>query len=326
MVSRAVVLYPQLEETNASTQIERSKKVQLGLTNPASSQAVSYSSQSTISRAPAVEEVVSTRPKLFPHAFHPSMTQRPSLVLMMIRAQDLGSLSIHALSEMARENFENACNQYREVSQEAIDAWIKSLEMNENAGTWSCIQRVISYGTSAAAIIGGGVAIASGGSSAVFGYVLLVSGGINLGNEAMTLTGAWNAIASYFSSNQETVSRIATGLQVGTMIMGTGAGIFAGYCSLPALQSSNYVELAAQTVNAAASVAGGGASIAKGISDSRAREADKRFWQTQEQSKNHNADVTEYTRDFEQMAKKENQTYSSTSDMVERERELISNH
>ncbi len=325
-LTHAEVLYPQLRETSASEQIERSKRVQGGFSPAAAAaQPVSYSTQSTIARAPAVEDVASARPKV---PFPSWMPQNPSLVLAMIRAQDLGSRSIHELAARAREDFQLGCDQYKKASQEAIDTWVKFMEQQRSTDSWTFFSKAVSIATSAASLIGGGAVVAgaaTGGTSAVFGYLLIAMGVLSIGNAVATETGAWKGLGSYLSSDQETASRIAMGFQVGGALMTVGASVLAGYASLQALQAANYVELATQTATTAGTLAGGVGSIGQGISQSRTKQAEIRHLESQERSSDHKAGVHRYTSNVELSAKEEQRAYSSAQDLAELEISMFFN-
>jgi hypothetical protein len=323
MSSPAETLYPELTRPLGAVRIiDQSKRVQL----PGHAQASPPPPvRDTMAPAPAVskvEDVAAARPRLtLPRNF----TVRPSLEVAMIGAQDLGSRSMRELVVQARESFLRECGKYKELNKEAIDAWFKSLDAAEATNAWTLFRRFANYFGSAALLVGGAAAAASApasGGSSVYAY-LMVAAALNIGNAAMIETGGYQKLASFFTSNDETAARIATGMQIGSTAIAVSTGLISGYAASSVLQNANLVDMATKTATNAGALAGGVAAIGEGVSKGKAKDAEVHQLRAQLASSDHRQDMHRYTHDVEQVAKGEQRADGVAGELVRIHSEML---
>jgi hypothetical protein len=93
--------------------------------------------------------------------------------------------------------------------------------------TWSFLSKIMNYFLSAVTVVLGSVLVASG-VGATAGAFLIAAGGLGLLNSVANDTGAYQAIASYFSKSKETQERIASWITTFVLFATIGLGMTGG--------------------------------------------------------------------------------------------------
>ena len=137
--------------------------------------------------------------------------------------------------------------------------------------TWSFLGKIMQYFLSAATIVLGGVLVATG-VGATAGAFLLAAGGLGLVNSIANDTGAYMAIASYFSKSHEMQERIASWITTMVLFATIGLGVSGGVMTamssgVEAARASMTAVDAAKKLEVAIGLASGGVALGKSYSD-----------------------------------------------------------
>ena len=202
-------------------------------------------------------------------------------------AYQLLVIKLHNLAqEVASSHITHIQKQIRADSAELEQLNLKKTEEirkhileNEKNSTWSFFSNIMQYFLSASTIVLGGIMIGTG-VGAVAGAFLIAAGGLGLLDRIAKDTGAYMAIAGYFSKSQQMQEKIASWIATTVLFITIGLGMTGGIMSsmstgLDAARASLTAIEAAKKAEIAIGLATGGIAVGKANSDNNTAQIQK---------------------------------------------------
>jgi len=155
----------------------------------------------------------------------------------------------------------------------------KHILESEKDSTWSFLSNIMQYFLSAATIVLGGIMVGTG-VGAVAGAFLIAAGGLGLLDRIAKDTGAYVAIAGYFSKSKQIQEKIASWIATTVLFVTIGLGITGGIMSsfstgLDAARASLTAVDAAKKAEIAIGLASAGVAVGKTNSDNNTAQIQK---------------------------------------------------
>lgn len=263
-----------------------------------------HSTVSTIAEAQVVEQPVyiPLRPELVPGKADLEDGERIAIQKFLTQATAIGNseaeprikeaylkvvLKLHALAEeVAGSHIGHISKQIRQDSAELEQLNLKKteeirkhvLEVSKDS-TWSFLSNIFQYFLSTATIVLGGILVGTG-VGATAGAFLIAAGGLGLLDRVAKDTGAYIAIASYFTKSLEMQQRIANWITTTILFATIGLGVTGGIMSslstgIEVARNSMTAVDAAKKVEIAIGLASAGVAVGKTHSDKQTAQIQK---------------------------------------------------
>ncbi len=236
------------------------------------------------------------------------------------KSEEQAEVSVKLLGEQIKQDMADIEHLAAE-RQKALEEHAKDIKKRN---TWGILGTVAQYVLSAATIALG-IACVSTGVGAGPGALLIASGGLGLFNRVMNDTGAWKAVAAWFTKSEELQRKIAQGIDMGMFFLSLGLGIAGGVWAFKAgaFAAAGALDADAKLNHIAAGIAtaAGGAEAAFKIGgaavDNRIAKTDAKMKESDGQSNLDYEEVNENTRQAEKVIRSTEQIGSVLQHAIE---------